>query len=152
MSYQIDQSGKIEQTSQNTVISLANSKQKTIILKSKHKRILLKIYQKAGKPKIFSIQVFATLIYILITKSKASDGLILIDKEYPGHENNIRNYILQLASKNPRLSLKSEDIRFVLVGKSSNAHLLGHQSWKKGIADFNITSKEILSYVLNLNR
>lgn len=69
MSYQIDQSGKIEQTSKVTVIALSNSKQASIILKAKDKRDLQGIFRQAGKPKVFTIQVFSALTYLLGTIS-----------------------------------------------------------------------------------
>ena len=45
MSYQIDQSGKIEHTSKPTVIALANAKVKTIKISAVEKRKLLKQYR-----------------------------------------------------------------------------------------------------------
>ena len=149
MAYQIDQSGKIEQTSKNTVIALSNSIHVTIILKAKDKRDLQNIYRNAGKPKIFVIQVFSALTYMLIEKAKISKGIVYIDKEYPGHESMIKNYITQLISKKGKVKLESENIRFMLVGKRSNAHLLGYKDFKKGRADFKAIKEDILALVLN---
>lgn len=149
MSYQIDQSGKIEQTNKNTVIALSNSIHATIILKAKDKRDLEDIYRRAGKPKVFSIQVFSALTYLLLEKSQIESGIVYIDKEYPGHENLIKSYVTQLISKRSKVKIDPEDIRFKLVGKTSNAHLLGYKAFKKGIADFKVTKKDILAMVLN---
>lgn len=150
MSYQVDQSGKIEQTSNNTVISISNSIHKTIILKAKDKRALLKIYQKAGKStKAFTIQLFSALVYLLIEKSQIERGLVYIDIEYPGHEDIIKSYITQLITKRKKIKLNTENIRFSLVGKRSKAHLFGYLDWKKGISDFKATADDIEAMILN---
>lgn len=78
MNYQIDQSGKIEQTNKRTVIALSNFVQATIMLKAKDKRDLQEIYRLAGKPKVFSTQVFAALTYLLIEKTEINSGIIYI--------------------------------------------------------------------------
>lgn len=149
MPYQIDQSGKIEQTNKNTVISLSNSTHFTILLQAREKRELQDIYRKAGKPKIFSIQVFAALTYLLLEKARIKNGLIYIDKEYLGHESIIKSYITQLINKRGKVMLDPENIRFILVGKTSNAHLIGYRAWKKGKANFKVTKEDILACVLN---
>ncbi len=152
MSYQIDQSGKIEQTSKNTVIALSNSIHATILLKAKDKRDLQKVYKAAGKPKIFSIQVFSALTYLLLEKAKIESGIIYIDKEYPGYEDIIKSYINQLINKRAKFRFDPENIRFMLVGKTSNAHIIGYKIWKRGKADFKITKVDILACVLNFER
>ena len=152
MSYQIDQSGKIEQTGKHTVIALSNNIQATVILKSKDKKALQEIYRKAGKPRAFVIQVFAALTYLLIEKAKIKEGLIYIDKEYPGHEDIIKSYIIQLINKRKIPTLYPGNIRFMLVGKRSPAHLLGYEAYKKGKADFTISKEDILAMVLNYER
>lgn len=147
--YEIDQSGKIEQTNKNTVVSLSNSTQISIILKAKDKRELQNIYRAAGKPKVFSIQVFAALTYLLLEKAKIESGIVYIDREYPGHDDIIKSYIIQLISKRRKIVLESENIRFTSVGKSSNAHLFGYKHFKRGVADFKVIKEDILALVLN---
>ena len=149
MAYQMDQSGKIEQTSKNTVIALSNAIHATIILKAKDKRELQDIYRAAGKPRVFSVQIFSALTYLLLEKAKIEIGMVYIDKEYPGHEDIIKSYINQLISKRDKIRLDSEHIRFKLVGKTSNCHLIGYKDWKRGKADFKVTKDDILAMVLN---
>jgi hypothetical protein len=147
--YQIDQSGKIEQTNKNTVIALSNSIQLSVILKAKEKRAIQSIYRVAGKPKIFSVQVFAALTYLLIEKSGTFGGIIYIDKEYPGYEDVIKSYIVQLSRKVGKNNLDPDSIRFIQVGKTSKAHLFGYKHYKKGIGDFIIRKEDVLALVLN---
>lgn len=149
MVYQIDQSGKIEQTNKNTVICLSNSTYATIILKAKDKRQLQEIFRKAGKPRVFPTQVFAALTYLLLEHAKVKSGLIYIDKEYPGHESIIKSYLTQLINKRGKVILDPENIRFMLVGKTSNAHLIGYKDWKRERADFRVTKDDILAMILN---
>lgn len=149
MSYQIDQSGKIEQSSKSTIIALSNSIQASIILKAKDKRELQDIYRAAEKPKVFVFQVFAALIYLLLEKSKIKSGTVYIDKEYPGHEDIIKSYITQLIKKRKKIRIEPENIRFIEVGKSSNAHLYGYKHFRRGKADIKVTKEDILAMVLN---
>ncbi len=154
MSFLIDQSGKIEQTNKNTVVAIANSIHATIILKAKDKRDLQDIYREAGKPRVFPVQVFSALTYLLIEKAKIVEGkivegIVYIDKEYPGHEDLIKSYISQLIIKRGKVRLEPENIRFKLVGKTSNVHSVGYKAFKKGTADFKVTKKDILAMILN---
>lgn len=150
--YQIDQSGKIEQTNKNTVICLSNSIHATIIMKAKDKREIQDIYKTAGKPKVFPIQLFSALIYLLIEKSLIKEGVVYIDKEYPGHEDIIKSYVTQLIIKRGKSKLDPENIRFALIGKTSNAHLLGYKIWKRGKADFRVTKDDVLAMIINYER
>jgi len=59
--YQIDQSGKIEQTNKVTIVAFSNDKSGSVMLSASDKRALQEIYRKAGKPRVFPTQVFAAL-------------------------------------------------------------------------------------------
>lgn len=67
MVIEIDQSEKIEYTHKNTVVAFSNGISGSIIIKSKEKRKIQEIFRKAGKPKIFVYDLFAALIFILLT-------------------------------------------------------------------------------------
>ena len=146
--YQVDQSGKIEDTAKLTVVALSNGLQKSIILSAKDKRDLQKTFREAGKPKVFSLQVFAALVYILLEKSQVKDNVITLDKEYPGHENLIKSYIVQLINKRKKVRLHEGNIRFGLIGKLSPAHNLAYISFKKKRADLKATYNDIIAMVL----
>lgn len=84
MAYQIDQSGKIEQTNKKTVLAISNGKTYSVLLKAKDKRLLQDIFRTLfNKQRQFIYEVFSALLFILISNSK-SEGRIVIDKEYPG--------------------------------------------------------------------
>lgn len=148
MKYQIDQSGKIEQTEKNTVIAFSNGKNGSIKLKAKDKRYLQNIYRQAGKPRSYILQVFSALLYLLFEKFKIEKIGIIIDKEYPGSDNLIRSYLIQLVDKKGKIKLSSEDIRFGSIGKGSNAHGIASKAFKVNRADFSASKEEILSLIL----
>lgn len=79
MQYQLDQSSKVEQTNQPTVVAISNGQ----IVKDED--------------------------------VKSVD----IDVEYSGHENTIKNIVIQLLRKYKK---PIPAISFALVGKKSNAH------------------------------
>ena len=146
--YQIDQSGKVEQTNKVTVVAFSNGKNGSIKLRAKDKRYLQDIYRNAKKPKAYMIQVFSALLYLLLERSKLEKTMIVVDKEYPGHEDIIRSYLIQLAHKRRKIILYPEEIRFSLVGKTSNAHAVASKAFKTNRTDFAANAEEILAHVL----
>lgn len=146
--YQIDQSGKIEQTNKVTVIAFSNGKKGSIKLKAKDKRYLQDIYRQAGKPRSYILQVFSALLYLLFEKFKLEKIMVIIDKEYPGSDDLIRSYLIQLANKKGKIKLSADQLRFGLVGKGSSVHGVASKAFKANKADFSISKEEILSLIL----
>ncbi len=118
MVYQIDQSGKIEQTNIDTIIALANGTHYTVMISRKDKRALEKVYKELGKQKSYAFIVFAGLIAILLKTPKLKSRVV-IDREYTGHENTIHERILYFLRK---LHTTPITIDFGHIGKSSKAH------------------------------
>lgn len=148
INYQIDQSGKIEQTNKLTVIAFSNGKHGSVKLSAKDKRYLQDIYRQAGKSKSFILQVFSALLYLLFEKCRLEKTMVVIDKEYPGHEPLIKSYLLQLARKRGKIKLSSDELRFGLVGKGSNSHGVASKAFKSNRADFSVSKEKILSLIL----
>lgn len=118
MSLEIDQSGKIENTSKNTYLALANSKIIIIKISSSEKRKLIDTIKELHRPhKTYIYQIFAVLIFILIRKAKLNE--VLIDIEYQGHEASIKEVLVQLFE---RFRQSAPEIYFNYVGKRSSAH------------------------------
>lgn len=140
--YQIDQSGKIEQTSLDTIIALANNKRYCIILPKKIKRLLQEEFRLRKKPRMFIFDTFCALLVIILIKIKPT-STIFIDKEYFGNEDVIKVRILEFMG-NIMGSKYVPDIDFTLVGKSSPAHILAAKVGHKQIAaDKTVTLEEI---------
>ncbi len=118
MQYQIDQSGKVEQTNQPTVVALSNGQRKSIKISAVEKQRLIKQFKTFDYPKhTYIYRIFAGLIFLLIKDGNFKS--VEIDVEYSGHENTIKNIVIQLLRKYKK---PIPAISFALVGKTSNAH------------------------------
>src|SRR5688572_2718300 len=115
MAYQIDQSGKIEDTARPTIVAFSNSKSGSIKISSSEKRHLLSAIKALEYPKQnYIYKIFATLIFILIRASRVQ--YLQIDIEYPGHNSVIKDTLIHLYGK---YELQLPEIEFKLVGKKS---------------------------------
>ena len=85
MKYQIDQSGKIEQTNKPTIVACVNGTKDAVVLSSTEKKKLLIAYRSAGTPRLFAIQTFSILIFLVIKPHLKEIFNLEIDKEYPGY-------------------------------------------------------------------
>ncbi len=127
--FYVDQSGKWE-SSQNTAIGVSNDCQHGILIDSTAKRqigILLNRFkqERNRSKKTMIIRLFACSVYLSIRDFVRSEDVIVIDKEYDGQENSIRDFILALFRRfSPGLEPR---ISFDYVGKLSRAHAVAHQ-------------------------
>ena len=103
MKYQIDQSGKIEQTDKNTVIAYSNGTQRAILIHRKVKRQIQEMFRERGITKYFIYQTFAVGVYLLIRNLKEIQK-ITIDQEYPEKDRLIKQIILDLLKKKQKTS------------------------------------------------
>lgn len=142
MKYQIDQSGKIEQTRRNSVVALTNGKNMTILLKKKEKRKLQEFFKSAKQQRYFPYLTFAVLVAIIINGLKLKQKVV-IDKEYFGNEQFIEEHILLYLQI---LGTKTFPvIEFGHVGKLSNAHQLAYLvAVEKKKPNFVINSEEVI--------
>ena len=148
MNIEIDQSGKVENTSKNTIIAFSNGIFGSILISAKDKREIQEIFRKIGKPRIFVYRVFAILIFLLIKNHLKKIDQIIIDEEYPGWGHLIKDYLLQEIRK-VRANFDAENITFQRIGKKSKAHLLGYNVFqKKKKVDIKVGLKEVLRFVL----
>jgi adenosine/AMP kinase len=138
MQIEVDQSGKIEQTSLDTVIALTNGVKYTLLFKKKDKREVEKYSREIGFKKLYPIIIFANLVAMVIKNSKATKA-VLIDTEYHGHNNFIEKIIQS------RLKAKCPKLRFGYVGKESNSDTLARKvANKKVMPNLVINSKEVI--------
>jgi hypothetical protein len=144
MKIEIDQSGKIENTSKPTVIGFSNKNNKTIIIFATEKQRLQRYFRKVGKPNLFVYQTFSILIYLLLRNQKQIEQIV-IDKEYVGQEPLIKSYLLTLLRKNGR-HFDKRRISFRQVGKKSAVHRLALAAYKKKKADKKIFAKDLLKH------
>lgn len=145
--YQIDQSIKIENTNKISYVCLSNGKVLINSISANDKKELKLYFRELEKPLIFKLFTFSVLCAKVIIQAKARN--VTIDTEYPGHERQIKSFILQI--------LRMEDfeepiIYFMQVGKSSSAHKEAHNAFINKITDIKVTSGEILKYYEKTNK
>ena len=137
--YYIDQSIKIENTSKTTYLALANSKQIVISISAKEKRTLKLVFRQLNKPLIFKLFTFSLLVAKVIEQVRLQQ--VTVDKEYPGHEVDIKNYITQLLliAQKP-----VPQIYFQSIGKGNNAHLCAYNAHKNKTISLRISYAEVI--------
>ncbi|OGH05972.1 MAG: hypothetical protein A2W22_03530 [Candidatus Levybacteria bacterium RBG_16_35_11] len=140
--YQIDQSGKIEQTSINTIIALSNNIRYAVLLPKKTKRALQEIFRNEGRPRMFIYDTFCALITIVLINTKPNKKVV-IDREYK-NEDLIKARILEFI----KVFNMKPVLNFSLVGKSSRAHLLAAKVANKKVKPNVVVKLEDISSIL----
>lgn len=144
MTSYIDQSGKIENTKNLTVVAYSNGKSKSLSIKAIEKRKLLKILRITNeRKKLITYELFSILVFILIKDEKIDD--LVIDVEYQGHEGSIKNFIKNYCE---RYNKKLPSIDFTLITKKSPAHEVAISTYR-GVRkpDIVVDAKEVLKYL-----
>ncbi len=140
MLYEIDQSGKIENTSKHTILCIAseNDYSYSILLSSNIKKQLQAHFRRAGQSRNFILYTFAALISILINRSIRPHAVV-VDREYWGHEHIIAKLVYEM------LTPDTVTLRFNLVGKHSPAHYGAYEVFTgKQKAHHVLSNKEML--------
>lgn len=138
MKIEIDQSGKIENTNKLTVVAYSNSKQKAILITSGNKKKIQAMFRKSHQPRIFVYKLFAVAIFVLIKDDMKNIDQIIIDREYVGYENLIKQFIIDVCRKN-KIHISKDIIHFHLISKKSNAHKVALCAYKKKRADLRLS-------------
>lgn len=146
--YQIDQSGKIEQTNKDTIVVLSNEHDLAIMVKAKTKRIILEWFRQEQRQRFFPYLTFATLLAILI-KMELPKSRVEIDKEYFGNEDlileRVTTYLKLLGVE------KHPPLVWGHVGKTSKAHDYGAKMAKdKSKINKVISLEEVMELLLEL--
>ncbi len=145
MQYEIDQSGKVENTEKDTIVAIANGEKKAVRIPAKTKRQIQHLMRQNGFGSHFVLVVFSYLLSIIFTEIKPSNQRVVIDIEYPGHSDKISNLILYFLKKR-NCNVYFE---FGLIGKKSSAHFHAAKVAKKRIKpDRNIVYEEINKVLL----
>jgi len=145
---EIDQSGKIEDTSKDTAVGFSDDVSGSIIISAKDKREIQAIFRKSGKSRIFVYRLFTTLIFLLIRKFLNKIDQIIIDEEYPGKSYLIKNYLSQEIEK-IKPDFLADNIIFKRIGRKSKAHSIAYLTFKKRIKpNIYIRDKDILKFIV----
>ena len=149
MPYQVDQSNKMERVG-DTALALSNDKEYTIRIPAREKREAIGVLvqrRKGRRRKWIILQLFAVALYYLIRELPPDEGVV-IDTEYPGHEDDIRNTLLPLLWRdNPNFD--AENITFGHVGKRSSAHRKALAVYhRKAKADRTLKADDLLRQII----
>jgi hypothetical protein len=146
MKIEIDQSGKVEYTSSDTVVgdSLGNS----LLLKGKDKRLIKAFYRSLDKPLIFALDTFAITVAYLIKLSFKSEHIYVIDVEYQGREAHIKDRLMTTLHK-LNIPIQKYQIRFNHIGKSSLADKTAYKRFKLKTLGESITVVQIIKLLPN---
>jgi len=122
MQVEIDQSGKIGKTNEDTALAFSNGKRYSVLIPRSVKQTCLRTLRRQGyEPNTIYLRLFVAGLYCLLRDHIAGIVLAIIDVEYPGHGDTIRRYLLNLLRRDG-LVIHKERITFDYVGKSSPAH------------------------------
>lgn len=151
MKYQVDQSGRIEETNKNTVITCANKNfSQTVLIPAKVKRQLLEVFRRKGKPKLFMYRTFAAGVFFSAKKFLKKETILEIDSEYPGHEILIQDIIWEFCEKN---QLPRPRVWYKNIGREAIAHKKAYYAYKKKRGfDKVLTFEELRVLVLKLKK
>ena len=133
---EVDQSGKIGEY-RDTVVAFRNKEQYSVLLKRKIKNELIEKYK---YKKDIKYRLFSILVYYCI-KNYIKEEVIFIDREYEGHERDIKKHLLRFIWRN-NPNFNKRLIRFTNLGKKSRAHRLAYQTFAGKLAPNKIISKE----------
>lgn len=137
--FTIDQAGKIENTSHDTILALCSDNiNYSIKVPKKLKQELFKGCKKKYK-KNLTLRVFSYVLYLLLYEQVNEQSVIIIDDEYPGHGKDIkRNLLTHLQQPYPV-------IKFDLVGKKDISHQLANQTFRGRIKPHKVVTYEELN-------
>lgn len=123
-SVEVDQSGKVEDTSLHTFISLSNGIRYTIKMPKNVKRDCILLFRKLGKTgKTFYLQLFSAGLCLLLVKHAKKFSSITIDEEYVSKSKTVKEYLINYLTKK-NVSISPGIFSFQHIGKKSNAHIL----------------------------
>ncbi len=141
MVYQIDQSNKIEETARTTYVSLTNGKTLVCSISSVEKKILKQYFRSLGKPLIFKLFTFSVLCARLVQEAQITD--VVIDREYVGHERQIKSFILQIFRID---GIIEPEVNFDEIGKKSKAHIVVYDAMKKKQKSIAVNARQVWKY------
>lgn len=130
--YEVDMSGKIEETNKPTALALAGRVNFTLYISATEKQKLLKALR-AAQPKWsrakISTFIFATLLYFLLRDHIQKASFVTIDLEYTGHDGVIKNRLIYHCHQ-AGIPVYKEQITFASVTKKSPSHKLAWRVFK----------------------
>lgn len=130
-----------------TYVCLTNDEKIIVSISTKEKKLLKIFFRELNKPLIFKLFTFSVLCAKAIMLSKTKT--VFIDREYSGHERQIKLFILQIF----KIDKFSEvDVNFCEIGKQANAHLRVYEAMIKKQKGIIVETKDVLGYFNKIDK
>src|SRR3989344_1995271 len=127
MHIEIDQSGKIELLSHDTIIACSNDNQNSIMIPKKIKQTIY--YSQKNSISQLKYKLFCIGVYYCIEKFLAKSKLITIDDEYHGRNNLVKSILISYI-KEGYINFDEKLIKFSQITKNSNAHHVAIETFR----------------------
>lgn len=128
MHIEVDQSGKIELLSHDTIIACSNDRQNSIKIPKKIKQDIYYNYKnRIGQLKY---KLFCIGVYYCVEKFLTKSKLITIDDEYHGKNNLVKSILISYIRKDYD-NFDEKLIRFSQITKNSNAHHVAIETFRQ---------------------
>lgn len=147
MRIEIDTGSRLDQSG-DTTFAFSNDVEKAVLLRQRVRDECLE--QLSGERIRREIRLFAACVYLLLREHLGELREIVLDREYPGHDNVVRWILLNLIKKHSAKAPQGLQIRFSNIGKQSAAHEVAYRTYRKEREPTKaLTSEEILSVLLS---
>jgi len=144
MTYEIDQSGKIEQTEKDTILAFTNGNACSIMIPRRVKRQLQEIFRLCGFTRLFIYYLFSVGVFFLISNLKKEEHIV-IDIEYSGKDKLLSSIIIKLLENYKK---PVHNIIFSRIGNHPKVHYAAKDVFdKKRKADKILTLHEALKAI-----
>lgn len=135
----VDHSGKVEDTSSDTILAFhASDIQYSIRIPKDIKQRIFNDCKKKFRKKII-LRIFSHGLYLLLRKRVNRFTIIEIDNEYPGHSRDIKAYLTI------RLGLDKNQVYFTEIGKENGAHKIAYKTYSGKLKPNEIVTERILN-------
>ena len=145
MQVEVDQSGKIGQTNADTVLAFSNGESFTVMIPKQVKQICLReLRSRQIAATDIYLRMFAVGLYFLLQSHLHKLDLVVVDREYPGQEQKIKQQLYNLLRRRGQKPRHSQLV-FGYIGKKSNAQFLSlgvYRGTQK--ADLILTVEDVL--------
>jgi len=130
MRVEVDQSGRIEYTKEDTALAFSDDTHFSILIPASVKRICVRELRdrSLSGPTLYT-QLFATALFLLLKDHIRKISPVIIDVEYKGKEAQIKEHLLHLFQRH-NITVYPDEIDFDWIGEKSPAHFLALETFR----------------------
>lgn len=137
MRVEVDQSGRVEDLTMNTVVGLSNDHTSSVFVSAGTKREIVKFLKSKISSSDYAPLFFSILIFFLLREEKLKT--VLVDEEYTGKDEYISGIVKGFFENSKK---HCPEIIFGRIGKHSRAHALVigiHRTKGRGSVKINLS-------------